>query len=65
MAVVTAIGLIKMGSQVAVLRLTSVQTVGESALISSYANAAFSLLIPLAFIVLMLSMRQRMQASEV
>lgn len=63
MAIVAVTGLIKIGSQVALARLTSVQTYGEAALIFSWVNAAFAFLVPLAFIVLMLSMRRQLQTS--
>ena len=63
MAIVVVTGLLKIGSQMAVARLTTVQTLGEAALISAYANAAFALLVPLAFVVLMLSIRRQMQTS--
>jgi hypothetical protein len=63
MAIIAVAGLIKVGSQVALARLTSVETYGEAALISAWANAAFAFLVPLAFIVLMLSMRRQMQTS--
>jgi hypothetical protein len=63
MAIVAVAGLIKIGGHVALARLTSVQTYGEAALISVYANATFAFLVPLAFIVLMLSMRRQMQTS--
>jgi hypothetical protein len=61
--IVAVTGLIKIGGQVAMARLTSVQTFSEAALISNYANAAIAFLVPLAFIVLMLSLRRQMQTS--
>jgi hypothetical protein len=58
-------GLIKVGSQVTVARLTSAQTLGEAALISAYANTALAFLVPLAFVALMLSMRRQLQTPQV
>lgn len=65
MAIVVVTGLIKVGSQVTVARLTSAQTLGEAALISAYANTALAFLVPLAFVALMLSMRRQLQTSRV
>jgi hypothetical protein len=63
MAIVVVTGLVKIGSQEVIVRLTSAQALGEAAFISGCANAAFAFLVPLAFIVLMLSMRRQMQTS--
>ena len=53
--------LMKFGSQIAVVRMTPLVDMGRAAMISSWANALFAMLIPLAFLFVMLTIRVRMQ----
>ena len=53
--------LMKLGSQITVARMTPMVDMGRAAVISGWANALLAMLIPLAFLVVMLTIRARMQ----
>lgn len=61
---IAASGLVKLVSQAALARFTSMETFGTAVLASAYANAALALFVPLACILIMLSLRRRMQMSQ-
>ena len=59
--VVVLTTLMRLGSQMSVSNLTSVDDMGQAAVISAWAQALFSLLVPLTFLSVMLSARVRMR----